>query len=249
MSNIEDALEDFDDDDLPEDEESQLEWWDFDDPAELADAVAGDVAFIIESALDARGEALLALPVSDETLPVLTALAEKPIQWKHVSIIPTHDYLIALDNPRSKVKKLAELFLTRGARVMPLAPEHADYHMAGAAADARLQDMKWPLDLVWLGMTKDGGTAGIIASSDMEAALDGPPQKRAIGLLPDGEDTPLVTITKSAIREARTIVVMLNGAESQAMLEKEIDQGGASKTPIGRIFADITVPVDIYVEN
>jgi len=33
----------------------EAEWWDYDDAAELADAVAGDVGFIIESALDARG--------------------------------------------------------------------------------------------------------------------------------------------------------------------------------------------------
>lgn len=40
----------------------EAEWWDYDDMDELADAVAGDVGFIIESALDARGQALIALP-------------------------------------------------------------------------------------------------------------------------------------------------------------------------------------------
>ena len=161
MSKLEDALEDFDIDDLPEEDESQLEWWDFDDPAEKVAAVAGDIQFIIESALDARGDALLALPADDDIMPVLEALAEKPIKWKYVTIIPTHDLLVPLDDPRSQVKKLASLFLTRGARVLPLAPEHEDYHMAGAAADARLRDTKWPPDLVLLGMGADGSTAGI----------------------------------------------------------------------------------------
>ena len=142
MSKLEDALENFDLDDLPEDEESMLEWWDFDDADEMVSAVAGDIQFIIESALDARGDALLALPASDEAMPVLVALAEKPIKWKYVTIIPTDDLLIPLDDPRSHVKKLAQLFLTRGARVLPLAPDHDDYHMAGAAADARLRDTK-----------------------------------------------------------------------------------------------------------
>jgi 6-phosphogluconolactonase len=40
----------------------EAEWWDYDDTDELADAVAGDVGFIIDSALDARGQALIALP-------------------------------------------------------------------------------------------------------------------------------------------------------------------------------------------
>ena len=249
MSKLEDALENFDMDDLPEDEESMLEWWDFDDADEMVSAVAGDIQFIIESALDARGDALLALPASDEAMPVLVALAEKPIKWKYVTIIPTDDLLIPLDDPRSHVKKLAQLFLTRGARVLPLAPDHDDYHMAGAAADARLRDTKWPADLVWLGMGEGGSTAGIVESADLEEALDGPPEKLAVGLLPEGGDTPLVTLTKAAICEARTVMVLLKGAANQTLLEQEIEQGATSVTPIGRIFADLTVPVDIYVEN
>ena len=249
MSKLEDALENFDEDEFDDLDESSLEWWDFDDAAEMVEAVAGDVQFIIESALDARGEALLALPAGDEAMPVLEALAAKDIKWKYVTIVPTHDLLVPVDDPRSAVKKLATLFLTRGARVLPLAPEHDDYHMAGSAADARLQDMKWPPDLVWLGMGADGSTAGIMESADMEEALDGPKEKRAVGLLPDDGDTPLVTLTKAAICEARTVIVLLKGAASQAMLEMEIEQGATSMAPIGRLFADLAVPVDIYVEK
>jgi len=203
-------IEDWDIEGLPDDgdlgDESAPEWWDFDDRAEMVDAVAGDIQFIIESALDARGEALLALPASEEAMPILEALAEKQIKWKYVTIIPTHDYLVPVADPRSIVKALATLFLTRGARVLPIATENEDYHMAGGAADARLQDVKWPPDLVWLGMGADGSTAGIMGSADMEEALDGPPEKRAVGLLPDDGDTPLVTITKAAICEARTVL-------------------------------------------
>lgn len=249
MSELEDAMDGLDLDDLPIDDEAQPEWWDFDDPAEMINAVAGDIQFIIESALDARGEALLALPADDEALPVLEALAERQIKWKYVTIIPTHDYLVPVDDPRSAVKALATLFLTRGARVLPIATENEDYHLAGGAADARLQDVKWPPDLVWLGMGAGGGTTGIMESPDMEEALDGPPEKRAVGLLPDNGDTPLVTITKAAICEARTVLVFLKGAGAQAGLEQVIEDGAMGATPIGRIFADLTVPVDIYVEN
>lgn len=241
--------ESWDLDDLPEGEDSQLEWWDFDDKAEMVDAVAGDIAFIIESALDARGEALLALPVSEQAMPVLEALAEKQIKWKYVTIIPTDDYLVPVDDPRSHVKTLAQLFLTRGARVLPIATENEDYHLAGGAADARLQDTKWPPDLIWLGMNEDGSTAGLVESADLEEALDGPKEKRAVGIMPDNGDTPLVTVTKAAICEARTVLVLLNGAGSQMFLEQAITEGASSMAPIGRVFADLSVPVDIYVEN
>ena len=98
-------------------------------------------------------------------------------------------------------------------------------------------------------MGEGGSTAGIVESADLEEALDGPPEKLAVGLLPEGGDTPLVTLTKAAICEARTVMVLLKGAANQTLLEQEIEQGATSVTPIGRIFADLTVPVDIYVEN
>ena len=37
----------------------EAEWWEYDDREEMAEAVAGDVAFIIESAIDARGSAVI----------------------------------------------------------------------------------------------------------------------------------------------------------------------------------------------
>ena len=40
----------------------EAEFWDYDSAEEMAAAVAGDVGFIIESAIEARGNALIALP-------------------------------------------------------------------------------------------------------------------------------------------------------------------------------------------
>ena len=42
----------------------EAEWWDYDDATELAEAVAGDVGFIIEQALEARGIEHVDAPVS-----------------------------------------------------------------------------------------------------------------------------------------------------------------------------------------
>jgi 6-phosphogluconolactonase len=67
----------------------EIEWWDFDSSDELVDAVVGDVTFIIESALDARGQALVAFPGGSTPVPILKKLAEAPLRWKGVTIIPT----------------------------------------------------------------------------------------------------------------------------------------------------------------
>ena len=53
----------------------EAEWWEYDDVEELAGAVAGDVGFIVESALDARGSCLLALPGGRTPRPIFERLA------------------------------------------------------------------------------------------------------------------------------------------------------------------------------
>ena len=139
----------------------EVEWWEYDSPDEMAEAVAGDVCFIVESALDARGSSLIAIPGGSTPLPIYKALTAKKLPWKQVTIIPTDDRLVPVDNELSNVRSIAQAFLPSGARVFPIATTIDDYRMAGNAADARLQELPWPPDLVWLGMGKDGHTASM----------------------------------------------------------------------------------------
>lgn len=229
---------------------TEIEWWDFDNSDEMVDAVAGDIQFIIESALDARGSAVIAFPGGNTPMPIFAKLADAPIKWKYVTIIPTDDRLVAVDSDLSNIAKIAKIFLPLGARVIPFTSEAADYNLAGSAADARLQDMAWPLDLVWLGMGLDGHTASIFPGPDMDAALDPKNEKRAIGVMPDPmpDNAPVnrVSLTASAIASARTTMVTIEGLDKKAVLEQAIQEEHSSTMPIGRLFANLTVPVDIY---
>ena len=228
----------------------EAEWWDYDDMDELAEAVAGDVGFIIESALDARGQTLIALPGGKTPLPIYEKLAAAPIKWKHVTIIPTDDRLVAVDNPLSNVAMLAKAFMPKGARVLPIATENKDHKAAGNAADARLQDLHWPPDLVWLGVGADGHTASIFAGPDMDDALNAPKARRAVGVLPDPlpPEAPVarVTLTRHSILSARTLLMVLTGADKRALVEQAIKDGPLSPLPVGRVLADAEQAFDIH---
>jgi 6-phosphogluconolactonase len=140
----------------------EAEWLDYEDAEEWIEAVAGDVGFIIESAIDAKGQALIALPGGKTPEPVYAKLAKSKIDWKRVTIIPTDDRIVAMTDPLSNAAMIARTFLPKGARVLPITAEKAaDHKMAGKAADARLQELHWPPDLVWLGVGNDGHTASI----------------------------------------------------------------------------------------
>ncbi len=228
----------------------EAEWWEYDSLDELADAVAGDVGFIIESAIDARDASLIAVPGGTTGPAVFGKLASQRLQWKKVTIIPTDDRLVPMEDERSNVRSLARAFLPFGARVIPIAADIADYKLAGNSADARLQDLPWPPDLVWLGMGKDGHTASIFPGPDLQAALDAPKARRAIGVMPDPlpAEAPVarVTLTRASILSARTVLITITGDEKRAVLEQAIADGQSSKLPIGRVLAEAEQPIDIH---
>jgi 6-phosphogluconolactonase len=228
----------------------EAEWWEYDSLDELADAVAGDVGFIVESAVDARGASLIAVPGGSTGPAIFPKLAAQKLPWKKVTVIPTDDRLVPMDDDRSNVRAIGRTFIPAGARVIPIATDIADYRLAGNSADARLRDFPWPPDLVWLGMGKDGHTASIFAGPDMQEALDAPKARRAIGVMPDPlpPEAPVarVTLTRAAILSARTVMITITGDEKRAILEQAIADGQSSKLPIGRVLAEAEQPIDIH---
>ena len=228
----------------------EAEWWEYDSVDEMADAVAGDVGFIVESAVDARNASLIALPGGETPEPIFRALAAKKLPWKQVTIIPTDERLVPMDDERSNVRGIAKAFLPNGARVIPIAADIADYRLAGNSADARLQDLPWPPDLVWLGMGEDGHTASLFAGPDLQNALDAPKARRAVGVMPDpmpsDAPVPRVTLTRAAILSARTMLITITGDAKRELLERAIEDGQSSKLPIGRLLAEAKQPIDIH---
>jgi len=228
----------------------EAEWWEYDSLDELADAVAGDVGFIVDSAVEARGASLVALPGGKTGPAIFPKLAAQQLPWKRVTIIPTDERLVPMNDERSNVRELARIFLPVGARVIPIAADIPDYKLAGNSADARLQDLPWPPDLVWLGVGEDGHAASIFAGPDLQDALDAPRARRAVGIMPDPlpDDAPVarVTLTRAAILSARTMLIAITGDKKREMLERAIADGQSSKLPIGRVLAEAEQPIDVH---
>ncbi|MEA3063446.1 MAG: 6-phosphogluconolactonase, partial [Sphingomonadales bacterium] len=119
----------------------EIEWWEVDSAKDMSEQAAGDIAFVIESALEAHGGARLALSADKDAEPVHAKLAQsKGMDWSKISILPTDDRLVPLDDPLSRYRALEGWFAAKGAEMVSLVDEAAlgDRQEAGRLADARL---------------------------------------------------------------------------------------------------------------
>jgi 6-phosphogluconolactonase len=55
-----------------------------------------------------------------------------------------------------------------------------------------------------------------------------------------------VTLTRSAILSARTVLITVTGEQKKELLEGAIEDGQSSKLPIGRVLAEAEQPIDIH---
>lgn len=231
----------------------EIEWWEFDSADELAEQVAGDIGFVVESAVEAHGGARLALTGGETSDVVYKALlGNRSIDWSKVTLIPTDDRLVSANDALSNYGRLRAAFEGSGATVLPLIDEEAlsDYQEAGRRAEVLLSDLAWPLDLVMLGMGNDGHTASIFPGPDLDRAISGPKSRRAVGVRPSPmpSDAPVdrVTLTASALTSARAVMVVITGDEKRQVLEEAIKEGPLSSKPIGRVLAEIETAFDIF---
>lgn len=229
----------------------EVEWWEFDDLETMAGEVAGDIGFIIEKAIETNGKAELALPGGTAPVPILEQLATRDFAWDKVRLFPTNERIVEAGSELSNYEMLKRIFGPVGAMVEPILDHDQNWSTkeAGQSADARLAGFSWPVDLVWLGLGEDGSVASIFPGQ-MDEAINTPKTRRAVGVTPDPmpADAPVdrVTMTRTALLDAHTMIVTLSGAKKKQLLEKAIADGPLSTVPIGRVLAEASVPIDIY---
>lgn len=228
-----------------------IRWSDHTDADAMANAVEAGLRDVIEAAVGSRGVAVLALAGGSTPWPAYERLAKRDLAWDRVILIPSDDRLVGFADPLSNVAAMTRIFAPRGARIESLVPaEPTDHIAAGHDADSRLRELPWPLDLVLLGIGRDGHTASIFPGPDYAAAAEPHGAARALGVMPDPlpPEAPVarVSLSLSAIAAARRVAIVATGSAKRAVLDQAIADGRDSPLPIGRVLAAIETPVQIY---
>lgn len=222
----------------------------FDSRDGLGVALASTVAERLEQAIRERGRASLVVSGGSTPVPFFHALREKPLDWSRVSVTVADERWVAEDDDRSNARLVREHLLqgaAAAAHYVSLKTEHPDPFSGAAAAQAAVESMPRPFDVVVLGMGGDGHTASLFPLSDqLDAALDRDSDALCAGVHGEKPPRERITLTLRALLDSRWIALHITGDDKWETLSRAVEPGNVRQFPIRSILHQNGVPVHVY---
>lgn len=213
---------------------------------EMHAVVAARLWELIDAAVEARGRAVVALAGGSTPVPVYNLLREMPLPWDQITLCPTDERWVPVDDEASNEGMFRRELLgadTAGVEVVSMA-RHADSAAADAAnADRVLERLDRPFDIVLLGMGSDGHTASWFpgARGLEEAMTSG---QRCVAIEPPATPHPRVTLTRAAVLDAANLLLVIGGDDKWEVYRRALREPG--ELPVGAILHQERAPLDVY---
>ena len=200
--------------------------------AMMAD-VAGRLADGLDNALVDGRRATLAVPGGTTPGPIFDALSGANLRWDRVDVMLTDERCVPPNHPRSNERLLRErLLVGRAAEAGYVPVMSAGADGAEFAERARFPDQALPVSVLLLGMGADMHTASLFPGSPQlaDALDDDAPALMAVDA--PGQPERRITMTAPALKGAKSIHIVISGAEKRAALERARASNDPMSAPI-----------------
>lgn len=202
----------------------------------LARLLAGEIAAVLEAAIEETGRAALAVPGGTTPAAFLTALGGHALDWGTASVTLTDERCVPADHPRSNRRLLDETLFA--------GPAHAAQFVA--LDDEQALSALLPLDACVLGMGGDFHIASLFPGADrLDEALSPDCGAAALRLQAPGAPEARITLTAPVLTGAGRCFVLIHGAEKRAALDRARAAAGPADAPV-RLVLDAPTPATVY---
>ena len=220
-------------------------WVQCSDNAEQVAALVQAVRESLAAALDAEGDAVLAVSGGRSPVPLFHALRDADLDWSRVLVTLVDERCVAPDHADSNERLVREHLLAgraAAARFAGLVRDPADIAGSVAAANAAAR----PITVALLGMGEDGHTASLFPGApELAAGLDPANPARYLAVTPPAAPHARISLTLAALLRSRRLVLAIAGPAKRRVF----DAACAALTPdlpVSALVHQTQAPLDVY---
>ena len=217
--------------------------------AELAQALAADVAQTLARAIDARGGASLIVSGGKTPVKFFEQLRARPIEWRRVCIALADERWVDPSDPGSNEKMVREVLLKERAaeaRFAGLKNAAPSPDLGAVSAWETFARIPRPFDVTLLGMGDDGHTASLFPGSpNLSIALAASAAAGCVGMWSPSAPQPRLSLNLSALLDSRRILILIEGAGKLSAYEAAAGAGPVEAMPVRAVLRQSRVPVEV----
>jgi 6-phosphogluconolactonase len=217
--------------------------------AELAQALASDVAQTLTRAIDARGGASLVVSGGKTPVKFFEQLRAKPIEWRRVCIALADERWVDPGDPGSNERMVREVLLkdrAAEARFAGLKNAAPSPDLGAVSAWETFARIPRPFDVTMLGMGDDGHTASLFPGSpNLSIALAATAAAGCVGMWAPSAPQPRLSLNLSALLDSRRILILIEGEGKLGTYEAAAGAGPIEEMPVRAVLRQSRVPVEV----
>lgn len=218
----------------------------FDNPEQLAEGLARDVAERLRQAITTNGQATLVVSGGRSPVAFFKALAQQPLDWPKVLVSLADERWVPVEHADSN-EGLVKQYLLQGpaaaARFLGLYQPADSHDEAAQAADHALAALP-VIDVLILGMGEDGHTASLFPGSpNLHEALRVDGHRRCLPMQAPSVPHERLTLTRRVLAAARSRVLSVSGQGKLDTLRTALAGDDVAEMPIRAFF---NPSLDIY---
>ncbi len=217
---------------------------------DCARTLADDLAAELDSALEQRAIASLALSGGRSPRQVLPRLAAAPLRWSDVAVTLSDERCVFKTDTDSNAAMVRSNFLEQGAGKASFHPLWTQdiYIEAGLkAATHELRKMVWPLDVVYLGMGEDGHFASLFPSDDI-AKFNTKSSPVVAGRAPSPPHQR-ISLSLSTILKTRHLFLHVTGNTKRATFEYARTIAPTPQCPVSLLVNNDEIDLRVYLAD